>query len=248
MIVTTPVSNSSNAPVVVRLDNVTGSSFDVKVQRMDGVVDPLETPLGIHYVVIEEGVYNIAEHGVQLEVRKVESTVTDNSSSWVGQPLSYLQSYSAPVVLGQVMTYNNEAFNQFWCRGASFSDPPAASILNVGKHTFTVSNALAEPETLGVIIIEAGTGTINDKTFHAGVGAETIRGVGDNGNYDYNLPFTINYGVVSQVAMDGAHGGLATYKENPRGQSVLRTLIDEDIVFKTDRTHTTEQVAFLVFQ
>ena len=247
IIITTPVSTIANAPIVVRLDQVSGSGFDIKLQRIDGSVEPLAAPLTVHYIVIEEGVYNLDEHGVKLEARKVDSTVTDKSNSWVGEVMNYEQTYSSPVVLGQVMTYNNSEFSQFWCRGSSFGSPPTASALSVGKHTFAATQTLL-PETLGVLIIEAGSGEMDGQSFHTGVGADIVLGTQNNGDYNYDMPFSASVGVVSQVAMDGGDGGIATFKENPVAQSTLKILVDECTITDTERAHTSEQVSFLILE
>lgn len=248
VIITTPVSTRNNVPVVVRLNQVSGSEFEIKLQRIDGLSDPLAAPLMVHYVVVEEGTYNVAEHGVKMEARKVSSTVVDKTNSWNAQALAYSQVYDTPVVLGQVMSYENEHFSQFWCRGSSAANPPSSGILNVGKHTFSVTSDITEPETLGVIVIESGSGAIADLNYHCGVGSDIILGVGNNGNYIYEMPYSVASGIVSQVAMDGGDGGIATFKENPQGQSVLKVLIDEDMIVDAERNHTHEQAAFLVFQ
>jgi hypothetical protein len=248
VVIATPVSNINNAPVVVRIDQVNSSSFDMKLQRIDGLSDPLPSSLVVHYVVLEEGVYNLTEHGVKMEVVKFLSTNTDKNNSWNGQPLATSQTYENPVVLGQVMSFNNPDFTQFWCSGSSSLNPPSTGLLNVGKHTFQATLNITEPETLGVVIIESGSGNINGLNYHCGVGADIVLGVGNNGNYNYNLPVSINTGVVSQVAMDGGDGGIATFKVNPEGQSVLKLLVDEDAVYDSERKHTSEQVSFLVFE
>ena len=71
----------------------------------------------VFYTVVEEGVYTQAEHGVTMEAVKFTSTLTDSDSSWVGQQRIYLNTYTSPVVVGQVMTTNDALFSVFWARG-----------------------------------------------------------------------------------------------------------------------------------
>ena len=78
----------------------------------------------VRYFVIEEGVYTVAMNGVKMEAAKFTSTVTDYRRSWNGQTRSYSNSYSAPVVLGQVMTCNDPDWSVFRCRGSSRDRPP----------------------------------------------------------------------------------------------------------------------------
>ena len=60
-------------------------------------------------------------------------TVTDENNSWVGEAQTYQQSYTNPVVLGQVMTTNDANWSAFWDQGGSRTAPPSSSTLRTGK-------------------------------------------------------------------------------------------------------------------
>ena len=96
-----------------------------------------------------------------MEAVRYTSTVTDHDSGWAGQTRSYLNSYTSPVVLGQVMTYNDTNFSAFWSRGNDPLSPPSASLLYVGKHVGEDPNLVRADETIGYIVIESGSGTIS---------------------------------------------------------------------------------------
>ena len=104
-----PTTPRAIRPLVTRVRNAAGNSFEVQVQRVDGSTAPI-TGVTVHYTVVEEGVYNQAQHGVKMEAVKFTSTMTDSDSSWVGQQRSYSNTYTSPVVVGQVMTSNDSAF------------------------------------------------------------------------------------------------------------------------------------------
>lgn len=92
-------------PGVVRIRNATNSSFEIRVDNTDGL--SAISNVTVHYLVVEAGVYTVAQHGVKLEAVKHTSTVTDQNNSWVGQNRAYSSRYTSPVVVGQVMTYND---------------------------------------------------------------------------------------------------------------------------------------------
>jgi len=100
-------------------------------------------------------------------------------------------------------------------------------------------------------VMEAGTGALGGKRFVAGVGPETVRGVDDAPPFSYAMPSfltTASHAVVSSAGMDGLEGGWPIlYGAGAVSPSELRLAIEEDWYYDTERSHTTEQVAYLVF-
>ncbi|RLG23963.1 hypothetical protein DRN85_08410, partial [Methanosarcinales archaeon] len=245
------VANYDNTsdPAVVRIRNASGSSFDVRVDAAGGT-----TPSGIdvHYMVVEEGVYTVANDGVKMEAVTYNSTVTDENNSWVGQPQTYSNSYTSPVVLGQVMTYNDSAFSTFWCYdGSSKGNPPSATTLSTGKTVSEDPVTTRANETVGYIVIEAGSGSMAGTNYVAGLGADTIKGVGDAPPYSYSISglSSASTAIASLSAMDGGNGGWGVlYGASPVSASAINLAIDEDVAGDTERNHTTEQVAYIVFE
>lgn len=244
--------DDSTGPTVVRIRNAdSGNSFEVLVQAAGGSAP---TNLDVHYTVIEEGVYDAA--GYKLEAVKFNSTVTDENNSWVGQSRSYGQSYTAPVVVGQVMTYNDSDWSNFWTRGSSRTSIPSASTLYVGKMVGEDADNTRADETIGYFVIETSNdGEIEGLPFRAGVGGDTVKGVDDAPAYQYSYdPFTAGIpkaAVVSMAGMDGGNGGWAMlYGSNPlptaSGGGNLYLAVDEDQSKDTERKHTTEQVAYFI--
>jgi hypothetical protein len=141
-------------------------------------------------------------------------------------------------------------WSTFWARGATSFDPPSSAQLFVGRHTGEDPTARA-PETVAYIVIEAGTGRIEGLPYVAGVGAETVRGVDDAPPYTYSLGSFLNLagsGVASSAGMDGLEGGWPIFYGSDAVQaSQLGLAIEEDWYFDSERSHTTERVAYLVF-
>jgi hypothetical protein len=234
-------------PAVVRLRNASGNSFEVRVDGADGGAPANVT---VHYTAVEEGVYTQAAHGIKMEAVKFTSTVTDHDSSWAGEARTYANSYTDPVVVGQVMTYNDPDWSTFWARGTSQSEPPSSAALRVGKHVGEDSDTTRADETIGYLVFEAGSGAVNGVSYIAGLGADTVSGLSDNPPYSYAFSSLLNAqtAVISQNGMDGANGGWAIlYGNNALTNSGIALAIDEDQSKDTERSHTSEQVAYVVF-
>ncbi len=244
-------------PLVAHVQNASGSSFQVKlVQAVGGSFQDVSAD--VHYMVVKAGVYTLAEHGVKMEAVKFNSTITDGSGSWVGQNRSYTNSYTNPVVVGQVMTYNADRdwyWSVFWCRGSSRTSPPSSTALWVGKHK-AQDPRVVNNETLGYVVIEAGEGEMDTASgtarYFAALGSDIVRGIGNTPPYTYSLnslSFTPSTAILSQAAMDGGDGGWAVlYGPSPVTYSSLKLAIEEDMAWDSERRHTTEQVGYIVFE
>ena len=251
MVVVTSVSyDDSQPPLVARIRNASGDSFEVKVHRLDGSTAAISN-VSVHYMVVEEGVYNVNDHGVKMEAVKFTSSVTDSRSSWAGESRSYANSYANPVVLGQVMTCNDADWSIFWSRGSGATNPPDSTHLFVGKHVAEDPDVTRANETIGYIVIEAGNGSISGQNYTAALGADTIKGIPNNPPFNYSLTglSSASAAITSSAGMDGVNGGWPVlYGSTPVTSSVLHLAIDEDQLKDSERKHVTEQVAYIVFE
>jgi len=234
-------------PVVSRISNVTSTSFDFRLQNPSGNAISAEN---VSYLVVEEGVHTI--DGVNIEAQTYLSTVTDSDGSWVGESQGYTQNYTSPVILGQVMTENDDRWSVFWNQGSSRTSPPSATVLRTGKTVCEDTDTVRENETIGFIVFEAGHGTIGDVEFEALVGADTVRGVTNSAPYTYafDTPFQFAPQVVltTMAGVDGGNGGWAyAHGATAATASSLYLSIDEDQINDSERNHTTEQSGYIVF-
>ncbi len=251
VVVATPISrNQTSVPVVTRLRNVGATSFEIKLDRADGQSGNITASVSV--TVVEEGVYTLAENGVQMEAVKYDSIVTDNKTSWSGESKSYQNTYVKPIVLGQVMTANDPKWSVFWSCGNTTSNPPSATVLKVGKHVAEDPDTTRSNETVGYIVIEAGNGLIqgiHDVAYTANRGSDTVMGISANG-YSYEITGVQRVGSValSSAAMDGADGGWPVlFGQSPLLSNKLTLIINEDLMRDSERAHTTEEVSYLVF-
>nr|MBX2871451.1 T9SS type A sorting domain-containing protein [Saprospiraceae bacterium] len=236
-------------PVVTRIQNVGHNSFEVKLQNPAGEAIGY---YGLTYFVVEEGSYNEAEHGVNLEAHRYQSNTTSSAESWQLSPQVYLNSYQEPVVLGQVMTYNDTRWSSFW--SSSTTDrASAADVLgfSLGKHVGEDADTERLPETLGYVVVEAGMYEFNGVHFYADLGDDSVRGVSNSSaGYSYGTPLgQLDCAVASMATMKGLDGGFPVlFTDDPFGQrGKLMLAIDEDQILDQERSHNGERVSFLAF-
>ena len=251
VIIATPMyPNSSVAPVVTRIRNVSGSGFEVKLDRADGQTGTVTMDVSV--IAVEEGVYTVASDGVKMEAVKYTSTVTGAKNAWTAENRSYQNSYTSPVVVGQVMSANDADWSAFWCHGSSRTNPPDGSNLNVGKMVAEDPDTTRADETVGYIVIESGSGSMNGINYTAGLGSDTVRGV-DNTSVGYNYSLSglgsASAAAVSLAGLDGGDGGWAVlYGSSPLSSTTLTLAVDEDQLSNSERNHTTEQCGYIVFE
>ncbi len=245
-------ASPSELPAVVRVRNAAGSSFEMKVQNPSGAALSGYT---VHVTAVEAGVYTQAEHGVDLEAIQVTSTGTNGKSGGWGssamQQITTGNSYTNPVVLGQVMSDNDSNWSVFWSCDGSPQNPATASSVYVGKHVGEDTVTTRADETLGVIIIESGSGILDGVSYVAGLGADSVKGVDDAPAYSYLLSglSSATSATVSSSGMDGGDGGWAVlFGSSPVSSAQLDLAINEDQTKDTERKHTAEQVSYLVFE
>jgi hypothetical protein len=241
------VLDSASDPVAVtRIRNASGSSFELMVQNPAGSALSGQT---VHYMVVEEGSYTVEQDGVKMEAVKYNSIVTDGRDNWNGEARTYVNSYTSPVVMGQVMTINDADWSVFWCSNGSRVDPPSSTALSTGKHVGEDPVTSRSDETIGYIVVESGSGTMDGFEYTAALGSDTIQGLANSPPFNYSLSLTdARVGIVTLAAMDGNDGGHAhLFGTSPVSDSAINLIVDEDTLGDSERGHTTEQVGYIVF-
>lgn len=249
VVATVQLNNGQLAPVVTRVRNAVGNSFELRVQTAGGT---LTESYPVYFVVVEEGVYTEANDGVDMEARRVSSHLTAGVGLFGNrEEREYQQTYTAPVVLGQVMTANDNRWSVFWSSSTnSQSTPPTTTSFAAGKQIAgdTITDRLGE--TLGYIVMEEGQYTLNGIAMEAQLGADNILGTQNfNASSTYTLDLPDAKGaILSASGMDGGDGGWPVlFGEAPFLDQSLAIAFDEDLISDGERSHTTEQVAYLAF-
>ncbi len=235
-------------PVVTRIRNAEGNSFEIRLQNPGGsVYDNYE----VSYLVVEEGIYNESEHGVKMEAKKYDTEVTAGRFYWQTETRSYENTYMHPIVLGQVMTYNDTRWSQFWASRIGIRNlAPTATSFAAGKHVGEDYAFQRENESIGVIIVEEGAYRMDEKVLHAGKGRAIVQGVQNNPQgtrYDTRLD-QVDNAVLSSAGMRSRDGGIPVFLgDQPFADGELRVAIDEDQLRDKERRHFSERLAFIAF-
>jgi hypothetical protein len=241
--------NTKAPPVVTRIRNLAGNSFDVRVQM--AASGSISSSYELQYWVVEEGVYQQEDHGIQLEAVKVLSVETAGKDNWVVEARSYQNTYENPVVVGQVLSNNDPAWSTFWASRANGGwAPPNGSSISAGKHIGEDPLVSRQDETIGYIVVESGQYSLPHLTLEAGLTPDVVEGIGSNNEGTLQALVLSNPGsaVLSAAGMDGNDGGWPVlYGEGISASGDLRLLYDEDIANDNDGYHTTEEVAYVAF-
>jgi hypothetical protein len=234
-------------PAVVRMQNVKGDSFEIRLQRPNGG-SLGDAGRNVHCVVVEEGSWKMPD-GRKIEANKYVSTVTDNKwNSWSGEKQDYTNSYKTPVVLGQVMSSNDERWSVFWSRGLTRDSAPDKDHLFTGKHIGEDKTG-RKHESVGYIVIEKGHAKSEDIEIETARGRDIVVGyVQKRAAYKFAQAFETKpaVAVLSQVGMDGMDGSWAV-SAAISSTEYMRVAVDEDQISNPEREHTTEEVDYIVF-
>jgi hypothetical protein len=236
-------------PAVVRMRNLGSTSFEITLQIVLATSGSIFRV--VHCVVVERGSWKMRD-GRSIEARKYLSSVTDKATIFVGQQQKYLNKYKNPIVLGQVMTYNDPRWSMFWSRGSVETEAPDKENLWTGKHIGGEVDTRTD-ETVGYIVIETGHDTLTTTDIEI----ETKRGIDVtayvDGSVEYRLDTFDNdfsekpaVAVLSQAGMNGKYGSWAVLAEISSA-SVMKVALDEDGFNGNDRKGDAQVVDYIVF-
>lgn len=237
--------------IVVRTRNLGTTSVEARIQETGSVSGTLSENEKIHWLVAEDGTYDNGD--IKFEAFQYNSIVTDASTIFTGQTQTYTQTYTNPVVLGQVMTYNDSDWSVFYARGATQNSIPSALVLNTGKHVGQDTNTTRANETIGVLILESANDVAGGTAYEADVQGATIDRIDDSPPQTYGFASafdsTPTVGVVSQAGIAGADGPFPVlYGSSPLSTSSISLSIMEDEIADTEQSGALEAVAYIVFE
>lgn len=247
VVATVQLPSPESPPVVARIRNAGSTSFEIRLQNPS---DEPVGPLDVSFFAAEVGTYTQATDGITMEVALVNSTETARRGRWRREPRTYANRYENPVVFGQVMTYNDPDWSAFWSSAAiSRSSPATSTSFAAGKHVGEDPRTERADEMIGYIVVEAGRGFMAGTQFEAGLGSDTITGV-DNRLRSYELTsgFLPVGAALSSAGIDGGNGGWPVLiGDEPLTVQRITAAIDEDQTLDQERSHTHEQLSYIVF-
>lgn len=270
VIVTSPVYKKGLPPAVVRIEKRNSNSFRIRMQmpgsnkKQSAFAEPVNNRhlerkddwrYNVYYMVVEEGVYTEAVHGIKMEAGIVSCERVNNSSNWHAQEHQLSNQYSQPVVVGQIQSFNDIRWSAFWANIRHLDGQRGTNKVAFGLNVAEDPDRERKTEEIGYVVIEEGTGTIGNFRYVARLGPATITGFNtthaEHNTYDLELDFTPETSIVSCASMRGNNGGWAVLQgENngPIGKSTLKACIMEDQLHDGEINHTTEQLSYIIFK
>jgi len=251
--------NYVNLPAVTRIQNIGSNSFQLRIQ---GWEDTAASPADVHCMIMDQGAHTLPD-GRKVEAHSVLSDQTNGQYSTDGRwdqtlledvSASVVHNYTNPVVVGQVMSFNDARASVIYLTDCdSRQNHPfmtgMADGICVGKHIGQIASSRA-PETIGYIIGETGSGTINNVFYELALGTDSVSG-NNNSNSGNSYPLTRHHtmAVLSQGGEDGGNGSWAVlYGNTPLTAGAMSLVVDEEIFERdTTRNHTAEPVYYWAF-
>jgi len=247
VVIITGYENNYDMPLSARVNNITANSFDVTLQKPNGLSGFADD---IYYFVIEEGVWEVGDTTIEAHQTEI-STVGSAPSiggTWIGENQVYEAGYADyPVVLHQVMSYNDPSWITSWVSYPSNNfGPPSQYRAQLGLNGAQVT-ATHDPETVGWVVVEnTGTDSVAGTDFYINKPTTEMTGH-DNGctNYTYGGDHTNLIILASQQEMDGADG--SWLKICDITGTTVGFHAEEDQIIDDERNHTTEILGYLIF-
>ena len=221
-------------PAIVRVQNIRARSFEIRLQNPSGEDLP-ERP--VHCIVVEQGSWTMPD-GRVVEANQYISTTTDHSGSFEGEAQMLKNSFQNPIVIGQVLSYNDPRWSVFWSRGSDVKSGISADAIYTGKHVGTDNRTSRINESVGYIVFESG------HTAYSGIEIEAARGgsvknyVNGTHPYIFEKSFVTApmVAVLSSAGMEDVNGCWAVLCSNPT-TSLMFVATDEDRNGESARSH-----------
>jgi Metallo-peptidase family M12 len=238
-------------PAVVRMTNVGPFSFAIRLQNPSN--STILHNRTVHCLVVGEGAWHLPD-GRRLEAVRYTSNVTDHEGSWVGedQPIPFYAN-QPPIVLGQVMSYQDPQWSVFWCRGWNRSTsavPENWMVLATGKHVGKDRATQRAPEMIGYLVLDRGHNTSLGVELETGRGnaaaASYVSGLWTNVTFAQSFAMVPTVAIVSQVGMVGDEGSFAVFN-GALTTADITVSVDEDQTTSAERDHAAESVDYAVF-
>ncbi|MEM7767953.1 MAG: hypothetical protein AAF253_10765, partial [Pseudomonadota bacterium] len=229
--------------------------FELRLQEFTGGSNPSAntTPGTVHCTIAETGIHTL-EDGRVVEARSINAPATAgqavgwNAATSVDASPLFVTAFTNPVAMTGVITANDSQPSVVWSYDCDVRDnvPFAnnyADGICVGKHIGQINGTRAA-ETIGIILINGGTGVSQGVRYQFFRGPSSINGIGTNASSGYNVGFEYDAATVAQMGEKGGQGGWATLVgAAPFSGAFITVSIDEEVVAgDTSRTHVSEEV------
>ncbi|HKI51044.1 MAG TPA: SdrD B-like domain-containing protein [Geothermobacteraceae bacterium] len=233
VVVAKPLSLNGSDPSVVRIRNVTGSSFDIRLQEWD-YLDGFHTLETVSYLVVESGHHTLFT-GQQVEAGII-NTNRSNANGLL-QPVNFSSAFpTAPIVATSVMSFNGGS--AVTTRNRTVSTTGFLTVMQEEE----AGDQLHNFEDLGYVAWEAGSGSSYGYNFEVGLGG----GATHNWHVVNYGPFAASPAVV--MDMQTTNGtDTANLRYRNKGIASVQVQVDEEQSQNNETNHGTESIGYFVF-
>ena len=227
-----PLSNNGDDPSVVRVRNVTGNSFDVRLQEY-AYLNQTHINETVGYVVLEAGTHTL-EDGTKVVAGNVNLDDDVFSSVNFGSAFS-----GTPVVMSQTATFNGSSAVTTRHQNVSPSG------FEVRMQEAQADNQIHVQETVSWIAIGQSNGSSNGSLFEAGVTGDLVT------HNDFSENFASAFAsapvfLASMQTFDGPDNAYVRYRTLDANGATF--YIDEERSADNETNHTTENVGYFAFE
>ncbi len=231
VVIAGPTSYNNQQPSTIRLQNITSTGFEIRIQEWDYLDGSHPTEMA-SYLVMEKGAHTL-EDGTQVEA----GTLTANGSKT--SKVQFNNQFSTiPAVVTAIATFNDT--------GAATSsltqvDNSGLSVIIKKEEGSTSRHA---DETVGFIAWQKSKTTLGNVTIVAGSTSRSVK----------HKWYTLNYGEKFEevplflAALTPQTGGnTATLRYTNRGDSSIQLKVEEEQSKDNEVRHSRETVSYLIF-
>lgn len=248
VVVASAYEQNNTLPISVRLNNVIGNSFAV---RLHNPSDANLSPDPITYFVVEGGLWRLGN--LKIEAGRRDTAQTGSYAGWPFESVNFRGGANffaaAPIVLHQVMTNNDPKWITTYATNlTSLNNPPDTTGMRLGLNAAETATS-HQSETIGWVAVESGdNGQIGGINWETNRTNNNIRGH-DDGCYSFsyrntygNVPLTLT----AQQTMNGSNEGSWAVMCNHTNRRAY-VQVDEDQVQDAERSHVAETLGLLTF-
>lgn len=244
IVVTSYFESNNTLPASTRIRNLDEDSFEIRLQH------PADSDLNsdqITYFVIEEGKWTI--DGTNVEASSLDTSTVGYKNNWNYESITFSRALNNPVVMHQVMSYNDSNWITTYVQNlTSRSSPPSSTGMGIALNGAEAETSHGS-ETIGWVAFDSdNTGTVGTTSFETYRTSDSIQGHG-NGCYTFSYQNTYSVAPLllsTQLEMDGNDGGWPVTCSNSDTEAGIH--IEEDQESDSERNHTSEIGGFLAFE
>lgn len=233
VVIVKPLSGNGGDPATVRLDDVDGTGFSVRLQEWE-YLDGWHVTEEVGFIVMERGRHQLPDG------RWVEAGSWETGGSMAFANVSFQEPFATvPVVLSAVTSYNG-------------TDAVTTRMQEIDGDGFQVKLQEQEAkeqkhvsETVGYIAWEASSGVAGGYRFEVGRTPKTV----DSSDYRLNYLAPFDVPPVFLADMQSTNGGdTANLRWKNKGPGSVEIWIDEEASRDRETNHISEDIGYLLIQ